>query len=108
MSSKLKEFLARAKAPPAKPIINTGQPVSREEFGAIVSVVEALVDDVQAATSPEKLAAVFNAALKSLDVPAPAANRVATIPGKYRAPGDDDEANKPARDKFGYAVPAGD
>jgi hypothetical protein len=63
MSNLLKDFLANRVA---KPITNEAQPVTRAEFSTLVRVVEALVEDVQIATSPEKLTAAMNAAVKPL------------------------------------------
>lgn len=137
MSNILKEFLAaRTNRATSPSIINTGQPVTREEFGTLVKVVEALVEDVQSATSPEKLSAAFNEALKPLmnglqtngsgvrgqfraplalpaDGEGPGAQTLAN--GRrdrgFIAPADDDVGDiMPPRvnSKFGYKLPEGD
>lgn len=84
MSNLLKDFLAgRAAAPARQPITNDAPAVTRAEFATLVKVVEALVEDVQIATSPEKLTEAMNAAVKPL-----LANMGNTggAPGHFRAP----------------------
>lgn len=111
MSNLLKDFLAaRAGKPPKQAATNEAQPVTRAEFGTLVKVVEALVEDVQAATSPENLAKVFNAALKDLP-PAQKPDAFASLSGKYLLPSDDNEeepATATIANKLGYKLPKGD
>ncbi|AJA10027.1 hypothetical protein SKP52_15745 [Sphingopyxis fribergensis] len=67
MTNLLKDFLAgRAAAPARQPITNDPPAVTRAEFATLVKVVEALVEDVEVATSPEKLTEAMNAAVKPL------------------------------------------
>ena len=67
MTNLLKDFLAgRAAAPARQPITNDAPAVTRAEFATLVKVVEALVEDVEIATSPEKLTEAMNAAVKPL------------------------------------------
>lgn len=65
MTNLLKEFLASRREPEKQQVVNV-QGVTREEFGTLVKVVEALVEDMAVATSPEKLTEAMNAAVKPL------------------------------------------
>jgi len=108
MSNLLQQFVAARAA--RKPVTNDAQPVTRAEFNTLVEAVHGLIEDMEAATSPEKLTAAFNAALKEA---APTTN-AARVKGKFLLPSDDEDdgaavTNKrqPAG-KVGYRLPEGD
>lgn len=124
MSNILQQFLAdRAKR---QPVTNDAPQVTRPEFNTLAKVVEGLVEDIEAATSPEKIQKVFTDALNSAlkDVPAtggsPATNALRSrydasrVRGEYRAPVDDDgdapadDQRAPRTNALGYTAPEGD
>ncbi|WP_293875877.1 hypothetical protein [Sphingomonas sp. UBA978] len=81
------QFLAnRAKG--AKPVVNADTPVTRAEFTQLASVVNALMEDVQAATDPKKLAAVINTAFEAAakGVTPTTTNRAYLVPKDDPAP----------------------
>lgn len=91
MTTIMQKFIAdRAKR---APVTNDSQPVTRAEFNTLVQAVHGLIEDFEAATSPEKLAGAFNAALKEA-IPTTNAQQnrydTAGIRGKYLLPPDDD------------------
>lgn len=72
-SNLLQKLVAGVALKRATTVHNAAGAVTREEFNALTAIVASLVQDVEDATSPEKLAEVFNAALKPL-ANAPALN----------------------------------
>lgn len=89
MSSILDNFLAaRANR---QPVTNDAQPVTRAEFNTLARAVEGLVQDLEAALTPEKLTAALNAALEPLvNAAAPKTNAQSAF-SQYCPPADDDD-----------------
>lgn len=109
MTSLIEKFVAsRAAKPAPQPIANAGDYVSRADFNKLATVVngmakavEALIEDIDAATNPEKMQAVFNTALKDV-MPAINAARRGTTPRTALAPAGDRPADR------GYLCPSDD
>lgn len=110
----LQQYLASRAAhgnPPRNPIMNDAPQVTRAEFNTLARAVEGLVQDVEAALSPEQLGKALNAALE------PLVNRAAPKPGtpraasRYLLPADDDDDGdgKPVTTANSrYKLPEGD
>jgi hypothetical protein len=95
MTNLIQSFLAsRAKAA-KQPVTNAAQPVTREEFNTVLRAVNALIEDFDAITSPDKIRAVFNAAI----------NEAGVTTNARRAPGG---FKLPAQDENFDLAPAGD
>ncbi len=107
MTSLIDRFVAsRAAKPAPQPIANAGDTVTRADFDKLVGVVngmakavEGLIEDIDAATSPEKMQGVFNAALKDV-MPAINAARRGTTSRTSLAP-----AGEPPADGLGDIMP---
>lgn len=86
----------------------TPKPVSRAEFNTLVQAVHGLIEDVDAALSPEKLTAAMNAAFgEAMKGRAPIANARRINPlSQYLAPSDDDEGQTIANARRRGPVPA--
>ena len=59
----LQQFLATRAAKGGKPVANSDAPVTRDEFNTVLRAVNALIEEVDLITSPDKLKAVMNEAL---------------------------------------------
>lgn len=100
MSSLIDRFVAsRAAKPAPQQLANAGDHVTRADFDKLVRVVngmakavEGLIEDIDAATSPEKMQAVMNTALKDV-MPAINAARRGTTPRAFLAPAGDPPAD---------------
>ncbi|MBB4099785.1 hypothetical protein [Sphingomonas kyeonggiensis] len=118
----LQQFIAVREQRAKQAITNEAQPaITRAEFATLVKAVEGLVQDMEVLTSPEKLAGVFNAALKEA-MPATNGRRPLALPADRHAylapPGDEPELRTnggPAERKplalsadHGFLAPAGE
>lgn len=101
MSTILEKFLASRAA--RQPVTNESQPVTREEFNTLARAVEGLVQDVEAALSPEQLGKALNAALEPLVNAAPKG-----AGGKFTAPAADDDATPGTAVTNKFTAPAGE
>jgi len=115
MTNLLQQFVAQRAARQKKPVTNDAQPVTRAEFNTLVEAVHGLIEDFEAATSPEKMQEVFSEAFNAALKDAPAVANVAGPRGKYLVPSDDDESapkSGEARNRRGakptYILPEGD
>ncbi|WIA57635.1 hypothetical protein N6H05_07510 [Sphingobium sp. WTD-1] len=118
MTNVIQQFLAGRAERQASHITNAEQPVTRAEFNTLVRAVHGLIEDVDAALSPEKLTATMNAAFgEAMKGRAPIANARRGNPlSQYLAPSDDDDGQaianqrngRPAANKRLYLAPEGD
>lgn len=67
----LQQFLATRAAKGGKPVANSDAPVTRDEFNTVLRAVNALIEEVDLITSPDKLKAVMNEALTEAAKSAP-------------------------------------
>ena len=110
MTSLIQNFLAaRAAKEPKPPVANAAQSVTRAEFNTLVQAVHGLIEDIDAATSPEKLQAALNSALKPFEQSTTMKTNVGKVSGKYRLPGGDDDIAPIANKSAGkFIAPAGE
>ncbi len=89
------QFLAARAAKGAKPVVNADTPVSRAEFNTLSQAVAGLIEDFDAVASPDKLAAVINAAMT--EVVKDVAPTLVNARDRSRLAPSDDELAAPTR-----------
>lgn len=72
MSNPFLTFLAGRKTKQPEHIANESQPVTRKEFAVVAAAVQALIEDFDTVTAPDKLKAVVNSAFQDVTNAAPA------------------------------------
>ena len=102
MSNILQQFITSRAERQKEVVTNTEQPVTRAEFNTLVLAVHGLIEDMDAAMSPEKLAAAMNAAFsEATKGRTPLANaRRGTASHTFLAP-----AGEPDGDNVGNIMP---